>query len=552
MRVRRGHRIYMKGLHIVAWLFGILCFETLTACTDDDNDDGGGSDAGSATEGLFITWDIDDMEATTYTRATDTESSWSDWNEDLLERLDVFIYKRGDLKSKTTTYSRVITYVEHDEITSGKVHEVRYTDSTYTRIVTETYSTSEDGTTTSSTTDTDWEYVITSQHVYSCNVSKDTCTSTSTTIGETDTTVVYSYDYAFKYHASTEYTSTDWQLKYSDNGTIPATWLEATDSVFIVANDVSNFSSCSDSASYATAFDTPEKLRALSATYYNSSDDYAYTTQTEIMMSGCVQAVNSTSNSNIITDSDDAYGNPKKRTVKVPLTRACAKIRLHVWFKAEDADYYTTQKTFSDNNAQVRLIHYTTAGPLFENGTYNNTADTTSTLYSNSPQMYGGTLTVTSSNQSIYGGTAGETVDDYSAVYYVFPNNWYDSSKSMYEEAPINYDYWTHFLIAVTDTKAAMEYKYEYSIPINYLLPEDNDALNPDPSYIDLYNIYRNHVYNVNVYVQEQAEGYIVTLSIEDLTEGTTIEISSDDDTSASVTIESLDTSDEYDYIPSD
>lgn len=491
------------------------------------------------------------MEATTYTRATDTESSWSAWNEDLLKRLDVFIYKRGDLKSKTTTYSRVITYVEHDVITEDKVHEVRYTDSTYTRIVTETYTTSEDGTTSSSTTDTGWKYVITSQHVYSCNVSKDTCATTSTTIGNTETTVVYSYDYDFKYHAYTENTSTDWQLKYSDNGTIPATWLETTDSVFIVANDVSNFSSYSDSASYASAFDTPEKLRALSATYYSSSD-LAYTTQTAIMMSGCVQAVNSTSDNSIIRDSNDAYGNPQKRTCKVPLTRACAKIRLHVWFKAEDADYYTTQKTFSDNNAQVRLIHYTTKGPLFENGTYNNTADTTSTLYSNSPQMYAGTLTVTSSNQSIYGGTVGGTVDDYSAVYYVFPNNWYDSSKSMYEEAPINYSYWTHFLIAVTDTKAAMEYSYEYSIPINYLLPEDNDALNPDPSYIDLYNIYRNHVYNVNVYVQEQAEGYIVTLSIEDLTEGTTIEISSDDDTSASVTIESLDTSDEYDYIPSD
>lgn len=568
---------------------GLLAASLLMACTDDGWDDSSSEDSFTdSTEGLFIAVDIDDMDLTTYTRATEDAWTSDDWNEKTIKRLDAFIYKQGNMTAKIVTQEVCSLYVTINE--SYAKYFLRWVTTTTVTTTTYTYTTGDDGTTTTTETKTenttttatqeagDWKSSlsdtecgdndgITTKITYSSSstgtvtVTDDNGTtlltlsaSTTETSGQyaSSTTTVYSYDYTCKLHDYYTYTETEseisgsWQLTYSDGSRIPATWLETTDSVFIVAN--MGWTTEPDSTTYSK----PSELEALSATYYDSSSDYAYTKQTAIMMSGCVQAVNSTSNNNIITDSNDAYGNPQKRTVKVPLTRACAKICLHVWYKAEDATYYETQKTFSDNNAQVRLIHYTTAGPLFENGTYNNTADTTSTLYSNSPQMYEGTLTVTSSNQSIYGGTVGGTVDDYSAVYYVFPNNWYDSSKSMYEEAPINYSYWTHFLLAVTDTKAAMEYKYKYSIPINYLLPEDNDSSYPDPSYIDLYNIYRNHVYNVNVYVQEQAEGYIVTLSIEDLTEGTTIEISSDDDTSASVTIESLDTSSEYDYTPSD
>lgn len=537
----------MRTSIILPLVFMALCF----ACSDDDDWDGdSGSLSANAEEGLVLNVDIEGMDVTTYTRATQEAWTTDNWNESTLKRLDVFIYEQGSMTSKVTVEEVCSLYVEVDKSYAKK--RTRYT--TYTTTTTVTYSDGDSTTTSSSTTTVtsqtaeDWDktsFTVTDGNGTTTTLSTSN-TSATIWLSTTTTTTCY-YNYTCKLH---DYTTTDtelsasdgWQLTYSDGSRIPATWLKETDSIFVVANY--EWTTEPDSTTYAT----PAALEALTATYYNSGN--AYSKQDAFVMAGRALAAGNYTDSN-----EDNYGIPQLRTVTVSMTRACAKLCLHVWYKAEDADYYVTQQSFSSNNASCRLVHYVTKGALFDNTDYtiSTTSDSTSTTYDNTPQMYAGTKTITSSNQSVYGGTVGGTVDDYCAVYYVFPTSWYDSSVNMWVAAPILYDYWTHFLIKVVDTKAAMNYTWEYSVPINYTLPTDNDAAYPDPSYIDLYHIYRNHVYDVNVYVQENSEGYIVTLSIDDLTEGTSITITADaitaDDGTNDSLIEDLEST-TIDYFP--
>ena len=291
--------------------------------------------------------------------------------------------------------------------------------------------------------------------------------------------------YALKYSATTTSVKDGdkWKLYYSGGTTLKPDDISATDSVFLIAN-------------YTVAETEPTIEDLWKDTFALGKTRGP---QSSIVMStrGIVDSLKSVSGDSLI--------------LGMTLERAIAKIALRIYYKrVGDESYRQLDSCVYDDGDSIlfKLCNYATTGAVID------TPDSVS-LHSEADYALSDTM------------YADEGGGDARAVFYVCPNCWLDTSKvsSMNTEEPIFEERQTHLMMKIKDTGHGQKYEYEYEIPVNYLLPEDNDAQEPDASYVDLYNIYRNHVYNVSIYVEEEDGGFIVSVGndddlwIEDLTD---------------------------------
>lgn len=289
--------------------------------------------------------------------------------------------------------------------------------------------------------------------------------------------------YALKYSGTTTSVNDGdkWKLYYSGGSALKPDDISATDSVFLIAN-------------YTVAEEEPDIEDLWADTFALGKTRGP---QSSIVMStrGIVDSLKSVSGDSLI--------------LGMTLERAIAKIALRIYYKRVGAESYEQLDScvYDDGDSILfKLCNYAATGAVID------TPDSVS-LQSEADYALSDTMYVEDG--------------DARAVFYVCPNCWLDTTKvsSMNTEEPIDTLRQTHLMMMIKDTGHGQKYEYEYEIPVNYLLPEDNDAQEPDASYVDLYNIYRNHVYNVSIYVEEEDGGFIVSVGndddlwIEDLTD---------------------------------
>lgn len=172
--------------------------------------------------------------------------------------------------------------------------------------------------------------------------------------------------------------------------------------------------------------------------------------------------------------------------IKVDLFRAAAKIRLSF----SDA----SQSDWSDGIA-YRLVQYTQSSALLQESdeTYLSTVQL-STYPSKNVEEESVDINTT---ENYY-------APNKQLVLYSYVNNWYQQKgeDELYGEIPIDKNKQTYIILYApygNDGK-----KYYYKVPINYQLPEDNDAITPDESYKDLYRLQRNYLYDITVTIDRK------------------------------------------------
>lgn len=185
-------------------------------------------------------------------------------------------------------------------------------------------------------------------------------------------------------------------------------------------------------------------------------------------------------------------------TIRVELKRALAKIRLTV------TNTYNNEASY-----EYQFVNYAPNSAVLEEGEtaflVSNNAILQSTTSSAEDEMI-----PVDGAQNIYGGKL---------ILYSYANNWYephpmgenddindnmvqvgDDQDNLYTEAPIDPDKQTYILL-----KAPFNGKdWYYKVPVNYQLPEDNDAITPDESYKDLYRLQRNYIYDIAVTIDRE------------------------------------------------
>ena len=174
--------------------------------------------------------------------------------------------------------------------------------------------------------------------------------------------------------------------------------------------------------------------------------------------------------------------------IKVDLYRAAAKIRIS--FSNESAS------NWSDGIA-YRFVQYAQTSALLEeqDEDYLSTLQLFTYPAEGADEEY--ELVNTSSTGNYY--ATGQQL-----VLYSYVNNWYQSKgeDELYGEIPIDEKKQTHIILLApygNDGK-----KYYYKVPVNYQLPDDNDATTPHPSYKDLYRLQRNHIYDITVTIDRE------------------------------------------------
>ena len=190
--------------------------------------------------------------------------------------------------------------------------------------------------------------------------------------------------------------------------------------------------------------------------------------------------------------------NGNDATIRVELKRALAKIRLAVTNTYNDEASY-----------EYQFVNYAPNSAVLEEGEID-------FLVSNNAILQSTTSTAEDGMTSVNGA---ENIYDGKLILYSYANNWYephpmgdnpDINDSMeqvggdkddiYAEAPIDPDKQTYILL-----KAPFNGKdWYYKVPVNYQLPEDNDAITPDESYKDLYCLKRNHIYDIAVTIDRE------------------------------------------------
>lgn len=171
--------------------------------------------------------------------------------------------------------------------------------------------------------------------------------------------------------------------------------------------------------------------------------------------------------------------------IKVDLLRAAAKIRLSF----SDA----SQSDWSDGIA-YRLVQYTQSSALLQESdeTYLSTVQLSTYPLENADEE----LVNTSTTETYY-------ATDGQLVLYSYVNNWYQTAEDeLVGEIPINEEKQTYIILYAPygdDGK-----KYYYKVPVNYQLPEDNDDINPDESYKNLYRLQRNYIYDITVTIDRE------------------------------------------------
>ena len=184
-------------------------------------------------------------------------------------------------------------------------------------------------------------------------------------------------------------------------------------------------------------------------------------------------------------------------TIQVDLIRVTAKVCLSF---ASPTDW---------NDVSYRFVHYAPTSALLEE---NETEHLKSQILSTSPSEEGLTEVNTQTTENLYTDEGKQKL-----VLYSYANDWYKPNPNteenpdinggtivdgdqIYMEAPIDPDKQTYILL-----KAPFNGKdWYYKVPVNYQLPEDNDAITPDESYKDLYRLQRNYIYDITVTIDRE------------------------------------------------
>lgn len=164
-------------------------------------------------------------------------------------------------------------------------------------------------------------------------------------------------------------------------------------------------------------------------------------------------------------------------TLSFDLSRAAVKIRLFVQDKDERS--ITNQCTF-------RLMNYVAAG--------------TSVLAE--AERYGAGTGQT--HESMEQATAPALTYGQQAVFYSYPNDWFDESKweNIVQEDPIYADRQTHVVLFAPYGEEGFFY---YKVPVNKALPENLDDVELDAAdYRHLYRMQRNYIYDITVTIDRK------------------------------------------------
>lgn len=166
--------------------------------------------------------------------------------------------------------------------------------------------------------------------------------------------------------------------------------------------------------------------------------------------------------------------------ITVDLIRVAAKIRLS----------FTGDTKWTD--VSYRFVNYASTSALLEE----------------SDEQFAPQLSVYPSVESleeVTENTATYYETDDQLVLYSYVNNWYDErvEDPLYGEIPIDETKQTYVLLRAPYPANSSNYYY-YKVPVNFQLPEDNDAVTPDESYKDLYRLQRNYIYDITVTIDRE------------------------------------------------
>lgn len=377
------------------------------------------------------------------------------------------------------------------------------------------------------------------------------------------------YALAYHFYNASPSTDSEWKLTYTNNDSHTANYsyniIDDTDSLYLIANydlNVSNTNLAQDVTN--DTLKTLAQLKAILVRYGDNETPHG--ARTNFYYSARLAG-------------SDYTADGEKHTYTFALQRHMAKACIRIYYKGLDKTSYTQLDTFTKKNINLQAIQYTVAGRLTDDGVYPTSytcslSGTTSietgwktkdsiatTTYNTYTYTYTRNIDVESEEE----GAEEETyyTDDNAgsaAVFYFYPNDWLNMNavSNIKNEQPIFSDYRTYIQMNIKFTAYTNHTGiYEYEIPLNYLLPTDNDSqtyaaveeAHTDTTYKDLYRIYANRIYNVNVYIQEQETGLVVGFNtgsvITDLDEGGTIDIDEDDITFIVASSEEEDDSDD-------
>ena len=599
MRLLNNGRKALFTLH--SSLFISLALFTLhsslfTSCRDDL----GLSDetAIDANGGVYFNLSIADYlhvgESSSSTRATDvflSDGNYASWTlKDTVYDTSSSDTSTNPSKPTSITY----TYTSSDGTTS---QEFSYSDSCLTWDETYVYSVDillfrqVTGTNSSDEPDTIYYLRYLQQNASASSLDLSSSYTVSFTGGTTSVLTsddIYDTDRIYII-ANHSFTSSATSYNYIAND--QTITLKAADSD-LSYSDVSNSSSSDDSDSSSSS--SPTLLSALSALTTNTlttdyprgplgkylAKQYRYPFEMCTYISGADYSL-----------SYDEYGVTQKKYYDVVLERAMAKLLIHVKYKEFDDETGSAESNFTElcttyayNNLhgiKFRVNNYADKASLIPDGDYYprvwhyGSADTdisycNTTLADEGTTSYGGegddddsnhkaadfiytyTTTSTASSTDEDGNTTTTTtiaIDSTAAVFYFYPNNWVDSTalKSTYgltEDEPIFADRQTYVSMIVEHSQSDNRTTtYKYHIPVNYLLPTENDIAyygsNNFDELLPYYRIDRNTLYEVWVYITEQDAGLRVALSTGRGTNSSIAQLT--DDADGSITIEPVD-----------
>lgn len=208
----------------------------------------------------------------------------------------------------------------------------------------------------------------------------------------------------------------------------------------------------------------------------------------------------------------------------IDIARSLAKIRLKVLDKDGENITFTGLTTTANDATtttplKYQLANYAQKATLIDDGgTYAKTV----TLH-DYPKT-GSTEQLTDLTK------ANVCVDDNRAVFYSYPNYWYNGATNIYEEEPIDEDRQTYILLYApfTDSDDVTTWGY-YKLPVNYRLQQDNDKVGVTVDE-NLYQLKRNHLYSITAKIDCKggATPDDPTIIICDWEEGETIDIDYD------------------------
>ena len=346
------------------------------------------------------------------------------------------------------------------------------------------------------------------------------------------------YSLAYHFYNPSPSADSEWRLTYTNtanNSTVNYSYhiIDDTDSLYLIANydfnviDKNNAQNISNDTIVSLT-----KLKSLLVYYNTDNGETPYGPRSNFFYSAHLRG-------------DDYSLSGKKHIYNFNLQRFMAKACIRIYYKALDSTSYTQLTKFSSKDIELKAMRYSKAGPVVDDGVYpisysakasgTKSASSDTLLYSYTYTDIIGVDSMTTALDSIY---YYDSSSGYCAVYYFYPNDWLDMNlvPSIREEQPIRSSRRTYISMDIIFNNR----DYVYEIPLNYLLPTNNDDTAysypeyvSDNSYKDLYRIYANRIYNVNVFIAEVDARLIVSVAddevIEALDDGGTIEVDEGD-----------------------